>query len=145
MSGVSDNEKRMVDASESGTAPNTTNDAPMSSSSSGDREHKDVALSSDSKRAADEKAHAGDVREEEGINDSSLLMTKEEEKRLLRKIDWAIVPYCSLLYLLSFLDRVNIGQAAVAGLKADLGITGGNSYAVALSLFFVGECRSPLP
>ncbi|PWN87159.1 putative MFS nicotinic acid transporter Tna1 [Acaromyces ingoldii] len=72
-------------------------------------------------------------------------MTKEEEKRLLRKIDWAIVPYCSLLYLLSFLDRVNIGQAAVAGLKADLGITGGNSYAVALSLFFVGYVVFEVP
>lgn len=45
---------------------------------------------------------------------------------------------CSLLYLLSFLDRVNIGQAAVAGLKQDLGIVPGNAYAIALSVFFIG-------
>jgi hypothetical protein len=32
-----------------------------------------------------------------------LTLSKEEEKRILRKIDWAIIPYCSLLYLLSFL------------------------------------------
>jgi hypothetical protein len=28
-------------------------------------------------------------------------LTPEEERRLKRKIDWAIIPYCTLLYLLS--------------------------------------------
>jgi hypothetical protein len=37
------------------------------------------------------------------------------------------------------LDRVNIGQAAVAGLKGDLGILEGNAYAIALSVFFIGN------
>ena len=64
-----------------------------------------------------------------------LAMSKDEEKRILRKIDLNIIPYCSLLYLLSFLDRVNIGQAAVAGLKVDLGIVKGNAYDIALSVF----------
>lgn len=56
-------------------------------------------------------------------------MSKEEYRTILRKLDWAILPLVSLLYLLSFLDRVNIGQAAVAGLKQDLNITTGNLYA----------------
>lgn len=38
----------------------------------------------------------------------------------------------------SFLDRVNIGQAAVAGLRTDLGIAKGNAYQIALSVFFIG-------
>lgn len=32
-------------------------------------------------------------------------------RRLVRKIDWALLPLLSFLYLLSFLDRTNIGNA----------------------------------
>ncbi|GAA5886170.1 hypothetical protein JCM3774_004226, partial [Rhodotorula dairenensis] len=35
-------------------------------------------------------------------------LSAAEEKRLIRKIDYKLVPFLSLLYLLSFLDRVNI-------------------------------------
>lgn len=45
-------------------------------------------------------------------------------KRLLRKIDFALIPFLSLLYLLSFLDRTNIGNARLAGLEASLGMKG---------------------
>ncbi|KAK7753813.1 hypothetical protein SLS62_004179 [Diatrype stigma] len=41
-------------------------------------------------------------------------------KRLLRKVDWTLVPFLALLYLLSFLDRTNIGNARLAGLEEDL-------------------------
>ena len=33
------------------------------------------------------------------------------ERKLVRKLDWHIIPITMLLYLLSFLDRVNIGNA----------------------------------
>ena len=36
------------------------------------------------------------------------------EKKLLRKLDWALVPWLSFLYLLSFLDRTSIGNARVS-------------------------------
>jgi hypothetical protein len=45
-------------------------------------------------------------------------------KRLLRKIDLHLIPFLALLYLLSFLDRTNIGNARLAGLEEDLGLTG---------------------
>lgn len=76
---------------------------------------------------------------------AELTMTESEYKHILRKLDWAIIPYCSLLYLLSFLDRVNIGQAAVAGLKTDLGIAKGNAYQIALSVFFIGYIVVEVP
>lgn len=81
------------------------------------------------------------------VNDevTELTMTESEYKHILRKLDWAIIPYCSLLYLLSFLDRVNIGQAAVAGLKTDLGIAKGNAYQIALSVFFIGYIVVEVP
>ena len=36
-------------------------------------------------------------------------------RRLMRRIDIALVPWLSFLYLLSFLDRVGIGNARVRG------------------------------
>lgn len=38
---------------------------------------------------------------------------KKELRRLLWKLDLRIVPYVSLLYLVSFLDRVNIGKLMI--------------------------------
>ena len=32
-----------------------------------------------------------------------------EEKKLVRKLDWRILPCCWVLYLLGFLDRANVG------------------------------------
>jgi hypothetical protein len=49
------------------------------------------------------------------VHADDLELSQPEYKHIIKKLDWAIIPYCSLLYLLSFLDRVNIGQAAVAG------------------------------
>ncbi|PKK79455.1 MFS general substrate transporter [Rhizophagus irregularis] len=49
---------------------------------------------------------------------------KELEKKLLRKIDLRIIPLLTLLYLLSFLDRVNIGNAKLAHIEHDIGLVG---------------------
>ncbi|KAK4055978.1 hypothetical protein OIO90_002972 [Microbotryomycetes sp. JL221] len=73
-----------------------------------------------------------------------LTLTPEEEKRLLRKIDLRLIPFLSLLYLLSFLDRVNIGQARLDGLEEDLGLVG-NQYQIALVVFFVGYVITEVP
>ena len=45
-------------------------------------------------------------------------------KRLVRKLDWHILPVLVILYLLSFLDRTNIGNARLANLEVDLGMKG---------------------
>ncbi|PWY98656.1 putative MFS nicotinic acid transporter Tna1 [Testicularia cyperi] len=74
----------------------------------------------------------------------TLVMTPEEQGRILRKIDIAIVPFSTLLYLLSFLDRINIGQARVYGLTTDLRMTP-QEYDIALSLFFVGYIIIEIP
>jgi len=36
-----------------------------------------------------------------------------DEAKLVRKIDWRLLPWLSFLYLLSFLDRSSIGNARV--------------------------------
>ncbi len=50
-----------------------------------------------------------------------------ETRKLLRKVDWRVLPLLSFLYLLAFLDRSNLGNARVAGLEDDLALVG-NQY-----------------
>ncbi|KAI9775061.1 MAG: hypothetical protein M1835_005951 [Candelina submexicana] len=60
------------------------------------------------------------------------------EAKLVRKIDLRVMPFLCILYLLAFLDRVNIANAAVFGLKRDLKLDGKNvQYNTALTIFFV--------
>ncbi|MBI2748260.1 MAG: MFS transporter [Burkholderiales bacterium] len=49
-------------------------------------------------------------------------MEKEIETRTLRRISWRIVPFIMLLYFIAYIDRVNIGFAALT-MKGDLGFT----------------------
>ncbi|KAF9644846.1 MFS general substrate transporter [Thelephora ganbajun] len=59
-----------------------------------------------------------------------------DEDKVLRKIDIRVVPVLCLLYLLAFLDRVNIANAAIYGMKEELRLKG-NEYNIALVIFFV--------
>lgn len=56
--------------------------------------------------------------------------------RLQMKIDlWILLPIC-LLYLLAFLDRVNISNANAYGMSDDINLKG-NQFNIALAVFFV--------
>ncbi|KAF8951108.1 major facilitator superfamily domain-containing protein [Flammula alnicola] len=66
--------------------------------------------------------------------DSDILSTVDE-KKLLWKIDLHVVPWLSLLYLLSFMDRGSIGNAKLYGLEKDIGITD-KQYLIGLTVFF---------
>jgi hypothetical protein len=68
---------------------------------------------------------------------SSADFTHINEKSLLRKLDWRLLPGVSLLYLVSFLDRSNVANARLDGLVKDLNMTG-NEYLTGLTVFFVG-------
>lgn len=57
-------------------------------------------------------------------SDSDLGFDEKMTKKLVRKIDIYLVPFLSLLYLLSYLDRTNIGNARLGGIEADLGMSG---------------------
>lgn len=61
----------------------------------------------------------------------------EELKAVIWKLDVRIIPFLGLLYLCSFLDRVNIGNAKLAGITEDLHISS-TDYNIALSIFFIG-------
>ena len=60
----------------------------------------------------------------------------EEEKKVLWKCDLHVMPMISLLYMLAFVDRINIGNARIQGLEKDLSMEG-NNYNIALFVFFI--------
>ncbi|RYN50776.1 hypothetical protein AA0114_g5815 [Alternaria tenuissima] len=80
----------------------------------------------------DEPAHKEELGEEDegflpSIRRASLdsvqsyeLYTPDEDRRVLKKLDRRLVAFMALLYMLSFLDRSNIGNARIAGLADDL-------------------------
>lgn len=67
-----------------------------------------------------------------------------DEKKLLRKIDLKIIPLFTVLYLLSFLDRGNIGNAKIEGLAEDLNLHG-NQYNMCLTIFFIFYASMEVP
>ncbi|CAG8492152.1 8698_t:CDS:10 [Ambispora leptoticha] len=71
------------------------------------------------------------------VDDERNKEQEEMERRVLYKMDIRLIPLLALLYLMSFLDRVNIGNAKLANLEADLGLHGAQ-YNWALSIFFFG-------
>jgi hypothetical protein len=46
-----------------------------------------------------------------------------EEKRLVRKIDFILLPILWWMYILAHLDRSNIANANAAGMSEDLGLS----------------------
>lgn len=62
------------------------------------------------------------------------------DRKLVWRLDWMLIPWLCLLYLLAFLDRTNIGNAKIAGLvkppPEGLGITV-SQYNSTLTIFFV--------
>lgn len=62
----------------------------------------------------------------------------------MTKIDVHVIPVLCVLYLLAFLDRVNIANGNVFGLSDDLNLKG-NEYNTALVIFFVPYVLLEIP
>ncbi|TLD05176.1 uncharacterized protein PgNI_09129 [Pyricularia grisea] len=75
-------------------------------------------------------------------------MTLEElgvdEKALVRKLDKYLLWLVMSLYLFSFLDRVNIGNARLYHFEEDLGLVG-NQFQIAVSILFVTYITFEVP
>ncbi|KAH9884288.1 major facilitator superfamily domain-containing protein [Xylariomycetidae sp. FL2044] len=69
----------------------------------------------------------------------------EEEKKLIRKLDITVCPVLFCIYLLSFLDRANIGNARIQGMDEDLELDKENRYNIVLMVFFVSYILFELP
>jgi len=70
-------------------------------------------------------------------------MSAELEKRVLRKITLRIVPFVMLLYFIAFIDRVNIGFAALT-MNKDLGFSP-SVFGFGAGIFFLGYFLFEVP
>ncbi|HWK46474.1 MAG TPA: MFS transporter [Stellaceae bacterium] len=71
------------------------------------------------------------------------MTTSALEARTMRKVTWRIVPYLGLLYFISFLDRANVGFAALTMNKA-LGLTA-TMFGFGTGIFFFGYLLFEVP
>ena len=81
-----------------------------------------------------------EVSEPNGFKEANAVTLEDvpsamNEKKLLRRIDFFVMPWISILYALSLIDRTNIAAANVAGMVPALNLHG-NMYSVALLSFF---------
>ena len=94
-------------------------------------------MSYEEKQAID-KRNAPDVLSQDRASELSDPIDPEAERRLRWKCDIHVLPMLCIMYLLSFLDRVNIGNARIEGLEKELHMKG-HDYNVALFVFFVSS------
>ena len=72
------------------------------------------------------------------VSDSEVVLDHALEKRLILKIDLAVLPILFLLFLVSFVDRSNLANARIEGLEKSLHISPkSNGYNIALFSFTI--------
>ncbi|KAI0407691.1 major facilitator superfamily transporter allantoate [Xylaria palmicola] len=72
-------------------------------------------------------AHAGET----------IVMSAEDQRKLLRKIDMHMMPFLCVVYGLNFLDKTTLSYASIIGFKTDLNI-GVSDYNWVASIFYFG-------
>jgi ACS family tartrate transporter-like MFS transporter len=65
------------------------------------------------------------------------------EQRAIRKITWRLIPFLMLLYFVAFLDRINIGFAALT-MNKDVGLTS-QMFGLGAGIFFLGYFAFEVP
>ena len=61
---------------------------------------------------------------------------KAQEDAIFAKAAWRLIPFLGLLYVVNFLDRVNVGFAALT-MNRDIGL-GAQAYGWGAGIFFIG-------
>ncbi|KAK2594489.1 High-affinity nicotinic acid transporter [Conoideocrella luteorostrata] len=87
-----------------------------------------------------QKLHNGSSDEEEDVTCPS----HTTEKRLMMKIDLHVIPFLCVMYLLAFLDRVNIANAKIYNLVQDLHMQP-SQFNTAIVIFFVPYVLFEIP
>ncbi|KAJ5207275.1 Major facilitator superfamily domain general substrate transporter [Penicillium cf. griseofulvum] len=85
--------------------------------------------------------HAHDADEAmkvfEGISGETIELDEATNRRLLKIIDWHMMPIMCLVYGMNYLDKTTLSYASVMGLKKDLNLKG-DQYQWLGSLFYFG-------
>ncbi|KAH9232477.1 hypothetical protein K456DRAFT_1750859 [Colletotrichum gloeosporioides 23] len=76
-----------------------------------------------------------------GIHDP---IDPKEDRKLVRKVDWMILPYISVCYAFFYIDKTTLSYAAIFGIQKDLGLKGAE-YSWLSSVFYFGFLIWALP
>ncbi|KAK5163156.1 uncharacterized protein LTR77_010940 [Saxophila tyrrhenica] len=68
----------------------------------------------------------------------------ELERKLIRKIDWIMIPMLWWMCILAYVDRNNIGNAKAAGMTDALGMDD-QAYAMLINIFFIAYLLGEIP
>ncbi|KAJ5178157.1 uncharacterized protein N7500_000856 [Penicillium coprophilum] len=77
-------------------------------------------------------------------NNGCGIIEVDAEKKLIRKIDLSLMPSVFILYLFSYMDRLNIGLGKIAGMEEDLQFTS-HQYYTAVIVWVIGYTISAVP
>ncbi len=66
-----------------------------------------------------------------------------DERKLYAKISWRLIPYLFVLYIVAYLDRVNVGFAAI-DMQRELHFSN-TVYGTGAGIFFLGSVLFDLP
>ncbi|EEU43561.1 uncharacterized protein NECHADRAFT_82961 [Fusarium vanettenii 77-13-4] len=75
-------------------------------------------------------------RDSKGAGDTAILVPEKLSTHIRRKFDRHVMPLVCVLYVLSYLDRGNIGNAKTAGAQDDLGLSD-SQWAWVLNSFYI--------
>jgi len=78
------------------------------------------------------------LRDEADLNDVVV-------KKLVRKIDYRLIPPLAFLYAIALVNRNNLPNARLAGMDKELGISIGNRYTILIMMFFIPYILFELP
>ncbi|GAB1198269.1 hypothetical protein APSETT444_007583 [Aspergillus pseudonomiae] len=67
-----------------------------------------------------------------------------DDRALLRKVDWRILPVMFLTYFLQFVDKISLNYANVMGLQTDLHMSG-NDFSWLATAFFLAYAVAEIP
>lgn len=87
---------------------------------------------------------AASVVEKTDVYNPHVDVSGVDERKLMKKIDFVLLPWLSFLYLLSFLDRTSIGNAKLYNLTTDLHMSD-TQYNLALTIFFFSYAVFEVP
>lgn len=85
-----------------------------------------------------------DIREKKRVSETQLEENAAFTRKILLKLDIRILPVLALLFLCSFLDRTNVGNAKTYGLEASLKMTD-YQYDTGLAVFYATYIVSEIP
>ncbi|KAF9270103.1 MFS general substrate transporter [Marasmius fiardii PR-910] len=89
-------------------------------------------------------SNKGDIQEELAKMAEDLAVDPTIQRRLLRKLDWCILPPLTIMYLCNALDKGNVGNAKTDGWDKDVGLVG-NQYYLLVMIFYVPFCLFGTP